>query len=162
MNILNKEWKHKIQHLLYVEYQKNDDLADDFHYDIISLSHGRLFKIHIDENDERRNQEISEIESIPLLMEDYNLLKYKYINFKLIDKLYEEQDIQFYHKMHFDIKSDDGTYGIIILKKFMIDISYCDVEDILYDCKTTPLEKLKEFYKEQEKELNDFFYKEGR
>lgn len=157
MNILNKEWRHKIQHLLYIEYRKNDDLSDDKHYDIISLSHGKLFKIHIDENDEGQNKKIEEINDIKKLMEDYNFLKYDWISFNLIDELYEETDIQPYHKMHFDIKSDDGTYGLILFKKFMIELSYCDVEDILYDCKEKPIQEIKEYYKEQSQELDEYF-----
>lgn len=157
MNILNKEWHYKKQHLLYIEYQKPEDLADEFHYDILTVSHGKFYKIHIDESDDGQTQSCEEITDLNQLVEDYDFLKYNYINYKFIDQIFEIEDVQPYHKMHFDLKSEDGTYGLILFKQKMFDISRYDIPDILYDSLTNPLETVKEVYKNQESELDEYF-----
>lgn len=159
MNILNKDWNYKVQHLLYIEYGLDSDLEDDIHYDILSISHGKFFKIHIDENDDGQKQYCEEIKNTKKLVEDYHFLKYKYIKYQMIDQIFEVNDIQPYHKMHFDIKSEDGTYGLILFKQKMIEISQYDIEDILYDCLNNPIDEIKEMYKHQEKQLNEWFEK---
>lgn len=157
MNILNKEWKYKTTHILYIEYKFDYNLADEKYYDLISLSHGKLFKIHIEENDEMQKQSIKEIMNINSLIDSYNPLSYSYIGFKLIDRIYEELNVKDYHKMHFDIKSPDGTYGLILFKEKMIEVSYFDLKDILYDVQNNNIEEIKEMYKYQELELNKYF-----
>lgn len=157
MNILNKEWNYKVQHLLYIEYKFNSDLDDDIHYDILSTSHGRFFKIHIEQNDDEQKQNCEEITNLSQLIEDYDFLKFAYIQYKFIDQLFEVEDIQPYHKMHFDIISEDGTYGLILFKHKMFDISRFDIPDILYDSLSNPLEKVKDVYKNQESEFEEYF-----
>ena len=162
MSLLNANYPYKINYLCYIRYQKKDDLADDEHFDILATSHGKLYKISHNENWEEKSTNVTEItsENRSQILDEYMFLNYNWINYSLLtpDSMYIENDRRDYHKMHFDIISEDGKRGLMFFKQKMIPLSFSDICDIITEDAAKMSQKdLIDYYKKQNEDLEKYF-----
>lgn len=136
-DILSADYTKKIQFLFYIEYKLPNDLEDEKRSDIIVTSHENYYKIKHYSDDNKSEYEIEKIEPEKLseISDEYFWMTNLYINYNILPPyaIYFEENRQDYHKMHFDIISNDGSKGVIFLKNGMIPITNGDIVDILND-----------------------------
>ncbi len=162
MNLLESNYPYKINYLCHIRYQDNNDLEDDQHIDILATSHGKLYKISYHENWDENSLNITEItkENKSEILDEYMFLKHKWINYSLLtpDSMYIENDRRDYHKMHFDIVSEDGKRGLMFFKQKMIPLSFTDICDIIEEDALKMTQKdLIDYYTKQNEDLEKYF-----
>ena len=133
MNILKNNYK--IEYLTYTTYKLKKELADEYHINIIVKSHNALYSINQFICDDFTNVEVKEIKDIKGELDKIHFLNkdIDYINYHLItkDSTLIVKDVKDYHRMHFDLVSEDNTYGVIFFKEKMYDLSFPELQDIL-------------------------------
>lgn len=135
-NILNAKWHHKINFLFYIKYRYKDDFDDEERFDVIMSSHDHFYMLSHRQNDDGFKSALimlPESNVSGAVLNNYLRNSYQFINYYIItpESLYFEENRQFYHKMHFDIVSEDGTKGLMFFVREMLSTSLNEICDIL-------------------------------
>lgn len=161
-DILSGSYTKKIDFLFCVEYKFLDSLEDEKYTDLIASSHGNIYKICSHETCDENTYEIFEFppEKTNELFSSYNQPNentlYRIFYLIPLDAIYFEENRQDYHKMHFDILSNDGCKGIMLFKNKMIEIDPCEMESIFKDMQKYQIEEIIDYYKNEKQEIDEY------